>query len=182
MRRPLAVCLAVIAVVVDAVKRHTGWATAHVFEKVFKLEPSWINFYTPSAVPLPLIGLGVGASLNHLRPAIEGGGVLLASRVTMLGEELAGFLSPFWCATAGAHEAGSQGVRSHHLYRAANTNASPRYSRPRVSGRALSPLDDREVPKLLSGEVCWFRHSAPLLFTTPQIFTGDLFANRKTLW
>lgn len=71
--RPLAIFLAVVAVVVFALKGPAFWRQTHVSVEVLKLTPSLTHFYTATAVVTESMHIGIGAPAMHSVPHVVNG-------------------------------------------------------------------------------------------------------------
>jgi hypothetical protein len=72
--RPSTVGRFVVSVVVDAVKRQTGWLLAHVSEKVFKaVQPSVAHGYAAATVVFKFFDVWIVAARFHVGPRAECG-------------------------------------------------------------------------------------------------------------
>ena len=68
--RPAAIAGFVVSVVVDAIKRQTAGAFAHIGKKIVERKPPLANGNATRAIPLELSGFRIEAALLHMRPGI----------------------------------------------------------------------------------------------------------------
>lgn len=67
-RRPAAIARFVIAVVVDAVKRHSVWSRPHIGEEILKYKPAIADLDSASSIKVPIGCLGIAAPIFHTAP------------------------------------------------------------------------------------------------------------------
>ena len=85
LRGPSAIFFAVAFFIVNAVKRMSGGALAHILKKYFKaVDPFWADVYASSSVPAKMLVILVVAPLFHSCPRnIRAGRFSVAYRVAM---------------------------------------------------------------------------------------------------
>ncbi len=71
--RPLAVFFAVVAIIIDAVKRHVRRHCSHIEKKISKVLPPFAHRYSPPSIILERFTLRFCASPYHACPARIGG-------------------------------------------------------------------------------------------------------------
>jgi hypothetical protein len=89
-RRPATILWTVVAIIVDAVKRHARGPISHVGKKVQKVIPAITNFYPAPAIAGIAGVLRIGAALKHRGPRIMNGtlGETVALRVYFAGARI----------------------------------------------------------------------------------------------
>lgn len=68
-RSPAAVAALVIAIVVDAIERQSGWLAAHIRQKIRECFPSLAHGNPTAPVVAVSLGMRVRAAFNHCFPA-----------------------------------------------------------------------------------------------------------------
>jgi len=65
---PAAVFWRIWTVVIDSIKRESGWPLSHVYQEILKRFPSFAHRDSSAAVPLPFVRRFVFAPLPHFLP------------------------------------------------------------------------------------------------------------------